>query len=108
MEQIERLMQEKALYKTPDLSIANVATLCGKSHRVVSTAINHCRGINFKTYINEYRVAEAARLIENGWLKQHTLDALASETGFAGRVNLYRAFKRKTSVSPTDWETKTI
>ena len=52
MEQIERLMQEKALYKTPDLSIANVATLCGKSHRVVSTAINHCRGINFKTYIN--------------------------------------------------------
>lgn len=108
MEQIERLMQEKALYKTPDLSIANVATLCGKSHRVVSTAINHCRGINFKTYINEYRVAEAARLIENGWLKQHTLDALASETGFAGRVNLYRAFKRKTGVSPTDWETKTI
>lgn len=106
MEQIERLMQEKALYKTPDLSIANVATLCGKSHRVVSTAINHCRGINFKTYINEYRVAEAARLIEKGWLKQHTLDALASETGFAGRVNLYRAFKRKTGVSPTDWETK--
>ncbi|WP_288576879.1 hypothetical protein [uncultured Prevotella sp.] len=31
-------------------------------------------------------------------------DALASETGFAGRVNLYRAFKRKTEVSPTDWD----
>ena len=31
-------------------------------------------------------------------------DALASETGFAGRVNLYRAFKRKTGVSPTDWD----
>lgn len=108
MEEIERLMREKALYKTQDLSIANVATLCGKSHRVVSTAINHCRGINFKTYINEYRVAEAARLIENGWLRHHTLDALASETGFAGRVNLYRAFKRKTGVSPTDWETKDI
>lgn len=108
MEEIERLVREKALYKTQDLSIANVATLCGKSHRVVSTAINHCRGINFKTYINEYRVAEAARLIENGWLSHHTLEALASETGFAGRVNLYRAFKRKTGVSPTDWETKDI
>ena len=31
-------------------------------------------------------------------------DALASEAGFAGRVNLYRAFKRKTGVSPTDWD----
>lgn len=108
MEEIERLVREKALYKTQDLSIANVATLCGKSYRVISTAINHCRGINFKTYINEYRVAEAARLIENGWLRHHTLEALASETGFAGRVNLYRAFKRKTGVSPTDWETKDI
>ena len=36
----------------------------------------------------------------------HTLDALALETGFAGRVNLYRAFKRKMGVSPTDWEAK--
>ncbi len=104
MQEIERLMQAQALFKAPDLSIANLAALCGKSHRVVSAAINHCRGVNFKTYINEYRVAEATRLIEAGWLKRHTLDALALETGFAGRVNLYRAFKRKTGVSPTDWE----
>lgn len=106
MEQIDRLMKEQTLFKTPDLSIARVAALCGKSHRVVSMAINHCRGVNFKTYVNEYRVAESVRLIEQGWLKQHTLDALASEAGFAGRVNLYRAFKRKTGVSPTDWEVK--
>ena len=106
MQEIERLMQEQALFKATDLSIANLAALCGKSHRVVSMAINHCQGVNFKTYINEYRVAEAARLIEAGWLKHHTLDALALETGFAGRVNLYRAFKRKMGVSPTDWEAK--
>lgn len=106
MQEIERLMQEQALFKATDLSIANLAALCGKSHRVVSMAINHCQGVNFKTYINEYRVAEAARLIETGWLKHHTLDALALETGFAGRVNLYRAFKRKMGVSPTDWEAK--
>lgn len=106
MQEIERLMQEQALFKATDLSIANLAALCGKSHRVVSMAINHCQGVNFKTYINEYRVAEATRLIEAGWLKHHTLDALALETGFAGRVNLYRAFKRKMGVSPTDWEAK--
>ena len=103
MEQIEKLVSGKELYKKPDLSIANVAAICGKSHRVVSMAINHCQGVNFKTYINEYRVTEAVRLIDEGWLKQHTLDALAMETGFASRVNLYRAFKRKTGMSPTDW-----
>ncbi len=106
MVQIEKLVSGKELYKKPDLSIANVAALCGKSHRVVSMAINHCQGVNFKTYINEYRVNEAVKLIDEGWLKQHTLDALALETGFASRVNLYRAFKRKTGMSPTDWIAK--
>lgn len=104
MERIEQIVLENGLFKNPDLSIANVAVLCGKSHRVVSMAINHCRGINFKTFINEYRVAEASRLIEEGWLIRHTLEALAQETGFAGRVNLYRVFKRMTGVSPTDWK----
>lgn len=103
MEQIERLVADKELFKKPDLSIASVAALCGKSHRVVSTAINHSKGVNFKTYINEWRVAEAIRLIEDGWLKRHTMNALAMETGFTSRVNLYRAFKRKTGMSPTDW-----
>ncbi len=106
MEQIDRLLQDKALFKNSDLSITHVAVLCGKSHRVVSAVINHCRKENFKTYVNEYRVAEAIRLIEDGWLRQRTLDGLATETGFGSRVNLYRAFKRQTGMSPTDWETK--
>ncbi len=106
MEQIDRMLQEKALFKASDLSITHVAALCGKGHRTVSTVINHCRKVNFKTYINEYRVAEAIRLIEAGWLQHHTLDSLATETGFGSRVNLYRAFKRKTGMSPTDWEAK--
>ncbi len=106
MERIEQLMRDRSLFRKPDLSIATLASLCGKNHRIVSAAINHCRGVNFKTYINEYRVEEAERLIEAGWLRRHTLDALAEETGFAGRVNLYRAFKRKTGVSPTEWETQ--
>lgn len=103
MEQIERLMADKALFKQPDLSIASLAALCGKSYRVVSATINHSKGVNFKTYINEWRVAEAIRLIEDGWLKRHTMNALALETGFTSRVNLYRAFKRKTGLSSTDW-----
>lgn len=47
MQQVEQLMRERALYKAPDLSIAHVAALSGKSHRLVSQAINHCRGVNF-------------------------------------------------------------
>lgn len=103
MQQIEIIMNKEELFKKPNLSIANIAVLCGKSHRLVSTAINHCHGTNFKTYVNEFRIDYCIRLIESGWLRQHTLESLALEAGFANRVNLYRAFKRKTGVSPADW-----
>lgn len=103
MRQIEVIMNNEELFKTPNLSIANIAVLCGKSHRLVSMAINHCHGTNFKTYVNEFRVDYCIHLIESGWLRQHTLESLATEAGFANRVNLYRAFKRKTGVSPADW-----
>ncbi len=103
IEQIEHIIKAYALFKKPDLSIANVAALCGKNHRIVSEAINHCQGVNFKTYINEFRLAEAVRLIEAGWLKCHTLEALAKETGFTNRISLYRSFKRKNGMSPSDY-----
>ena len=102
MESIDRLMEKEKLYKSPELSIENLSVLTGKSHRLVSGAINHCRQENFKTYINKYRVREAKRLIESGWLDQHTMESLAKEVGFGNRTNLYRVFKRYTGMSPSD------
>lgn len=102
METIDNMMEKEKLYTSPSLSIENLSVLTGKSHRVVSGTINRCRHVNFKTYINKYRVDEAARLIESGWLDQHTMEALAKEVGFGNRTNLYRVFKRYTGVSPSN------
>lgn len=102
METIDNMMENEKLYTSPSLSIENLSVLTGKSHRVVSGTINRCRHMNFKTNINKYRVDEAARLIESGWLDQHTMEALAKEAGFGNRTNLYRVFKRYTGVSPSD------
>ena len=102
METIDNMMEKEKLYTSPSISIENLSVLTGKSHRVVSGTINRCRHVNFKTYINKYRVDEAARLIESGWLDQHTMEALAKEVGFGNRTNLYRVFKRYTGVSPSN------
>lgn len=49
------------------------------------------------------RVDEAVRLVSDGWLDTHTIDALATECGFANRVSFYRAFKQQKGVSPTEF-----
>lgn len=106
MEFLDHLMESKKLYANSSLSIENLAVLTGKNHRVVSAIINRCRHVNFKTYTNEFRVKEASRLIDSGWLSQHTMDALAEETGFGNRTNLYRVFKRHTGASPSERKEK--
>lgn len=106
METLDQLMESKRLYANSSLSIENLAVLTGKNHRVVSAIINRCRRVNFKTYTNEFRVKDASRLIDSGWLSQHTMDALAEETGFGNRTNLYRVFKRHTGASPSEKKEK--
>lgn len=106
MARIDRLVAAKGLYMMPDLTVEKLASMVGERHRQVSAAINRCRGMNFSTYVNCYRVDEAQRLLEEGWLDGHTLDALALQVGFGSRVNLYRSFKRLKGVSPSDFKGK--
>ena len=102
MEQLADLMTRQRLYTRPDLTIDDVAILVGRPHRTVSATINACKGTNFKGWVNAYRVEEAVRLIQQGYLHHHTTDALATEVGFANRISFYRVFKHTTGQSPTD------
>jgi AraC-like DNA-binding protein len=103
MARIDALMTDRRLYTKPDLTIEDVAVQAGTSYRFISSAINACRHTNFKGWVNGYRVAEAQRLIHEGYLGSHTIEALAAAVGFSSRTNLYRVFKKLTSQSPTDF-----
>ncbi len=103
MSRLASLMTEQCLYTKPDLTIEEVAMQAGESYRNVSAAINTCMGISFRTWVNTYRIERAKRLIAEGYLQDHVMDALAQASGFAGRVSFYRAFKKHTGQSPTDF-----
>lgn len=101
MLRLDALMAEQKLYTKPDLTIEDVAVLAGESYRTISAAINACKDTNFKGWVNGYRVEEASRLISDGYLADHTTDALAAAVGFANRMNFHRVFKKTTGKSPT-------
>lgn len=103
MERLHTLMISQRLYTRQDLTIEDVAVQTGESHRTISTAINASKDTNFKGWVNTYRVEEAVRLIQQGYLHHHTTDALAAKVGFANRISFYRVFKHTTGQSPTDY-----
>ncbi|MBR6036119.1 MAG: helix-turn-helix domain-containing protein [Bacteroidaceae bacterium] len=103
LERLNTLMMTQRLYTHPDLTIEDVAVQAGESHRTISAAINACKDTNFKGWVNAYRVEEAERLIRDGFLTNHTIDALAVKVGFANRITLHRVFKKLTGKAPTDF-----
>lgn len=102
MSRLNALMMEHRLYTKPDLTIEEVAVQVGESYRTVSSAINSSCNTNFRGWVNSFRVEEAERLIDEGYLREHTIDALAAVVGFANRISFYRVFKKHTGMSPTD------
>lgn len=100
METIEQAMLSKQLYKHNDLTLDVLATETGLNRYYISTALNRCTGKNISSYVNEYRIKEAIRIMSEPGYKNLTLDAIAEEAGFNDRQNFHRVFKKKTGLSP--------
>lgn len=102
-QRIDELMEQEKLFRRSDLSVNDIAKMLNERPRTVSAAINACRKVNFKTYINEFRVLEAKRLLDEDKGHERTIDAIAGEAGFSNRSSFYRVFKRSQGISPSDY-----
>lgn len=103
MEKVEKAIVDDCLYKHIDLTLDMLVAHTGLNRSYLSGALNRCVGKNFNTYVNEYRVKEAIRLMSEPANANHTIEAIAFESGFNDRSNFYRTFKKLTGLSPTDF-----
>lgn len=103
MESVDKAMSEKRLYKRPELSLDLLATATGFNRYYLSQAMNRYAGKNFSSYVNEYRIKEAIRIMSDPENEGLTFDAVAAEAGFNDRQNFHRVFKKKTGLSPGDF-----
>lgn len=103
IDSIEKAMSDDKLYKRTDLTLDTLAVSTGHNRYYISTAMNRYLEKNFYTYINEYRIKEAVRLISDPTNNAMTIEAIAFESGFNDRQSLHRAFKKVTGLSPGDF-----
>lgn len=101
MDDIERIVVAEGLYKLPDMSLDMLVARTGLNRVYLSGALNRCTGKNFNTYINEFRVKEAIRLMSEPLNENITIEAIGYDSGFNGRSTFYRIFKKITGLSPT-------
>ena len=93
-------MREERPYLNCDLVQRDITEKLHISNRTLSRLLSEQSGQNFNAFVNEYRVAEARRLMRDPKLDHLSLEALASRAGFNSRAVFYRCFKGLEAVSP--------
>ena len=101
MTRLQLLMEEKQLYRRPDLRVEDVARELGMSVAYVRGCIAGIYGDSFKNYVNEYRV----RYVQQQMLAhpEAKINILAEEAGFSSPATFYRVFAAITGRSPSAW-----
>lgn len=95
----------KNLYLNPNLSLDEVADNLEISNSYLSQIINN-RNIKFNDYVNSIRVEKAKEMLNDESFKNYTITSIGLEAGFNSNASFYRAFKKHTNLSPTDFRDK--
>lgn len=97
---LHALVVERQVFKDVDLNLIKLARRLGLPARTVSQAVNRVHGVSVSQYVNNYRIAEACRLLAQ---TDASVTGIVFEAGFMTKSNFNREFLRVTGQSPTQW-----
>ena len=98
---ISKIIRKNKLYLKNDFSINELAKLLDTSRSYVSQVVNERFGLNFSSFINEFRIKEAMRLLSKPENEMYTIDTIAKNVGFKSISAFNSAFKKVSGVTPS-------
>lgn len=84
-----------------DLTVVKLATELNTNSAYLSQVINESFNKNFSSFVNEYRVKEARKMLSNPKFQHLTIEAIAKNTGFNSLSAFNHSFKKFTGVTPS-------
>ena len=98
---IKKYLEKEQAYKSPTLTRDELAANIGTTITYVSRSLNEYAGMNFKQFINAYRVKHA-----QDYFRKHPearLIELCNESGFRSLNALNLAFRANVGMTPGEW-----
>ena len=99
-----KIMQEKQLYLDGDLTLPSLAQAAGLTTHQASQVINGQMNQNFFSFVNNYRIQLAKRMLLDPKTSAMPIVELAFEVGFQSKSAFYESFKRATNMTPTQFK----
>jgi AraC-like DNA-binding protein len=95
------VMEERELYLNCDLTLPDLAKASGLSAPQISQVLNGQMNQIFFSFVNNYRIQLARRMLLDPETSGMPIVELAVEVGFKSKSSFYDAFKRATNMTPT-------
>lgn len=103
LSKIVEIMEHSQEIYDPEFSIDVLARLCDEKTKVVSAQLNYSLSKNFNSLLNEYRVREMCRRLNDPESSSMTIEAIAQEVGYKSRSTYISAFKKYTGLTPSEY-----
>ncbi|WP_269621304.1 helix-turn-helix domain-containing protein [Zhongshania sp. BJYM1] len=103
---LQVLMEDRAPYLKNDLRLSDLAEMAKIPPNHLSQIINQYAGKNFFEFINEYRIAQAIRLLAQQ--PNAKIITIALESGFNSQSAFYKQFKKSTGHTPKQYMIETV
>lgn len=103
IKKIDLAMDEQKLYLEPDLTIKKLADSTNIPAHHLSHVLNEQFKSNFFDFINKYRLEAFQQTLAQKDNQNIKIEMLAYDCGFNSKATLYRVFKKKHNLSPSEY-----
>ncbi|MEZ4777939.1 MAG: AraC family transcriptional regulator [Flavobacteriaceae bacterium] len=102
-QKLNSLMINEKIFLQSDLTLADVAEMLQTSTNNLSWLLNQVYKTTFYDFINQYRVKEFVKKVENHEHLKHTILALSMDVGFNSKSTFNKAFKDTMQETPSNY-----
>lgn len=103
IQQLKDHMVNSKPYLDRELTIYDLSEQLQIPRHFLSEVINEHMGKNFYNLVNDYRVEEVKKRLEDPDFKQLTILAIAFDSGFNAKSSFNTIFKEKTGMTPSEY-----
>lgn len=101
LEYLEKF-EEQEDYLSRNITLTSLAKNIGTNTKYLSNIVNHYKGKNFKSYLNDLRINYVIQTLQNdSILRKYEIKAIAREVGFNNAESFSSAFYKKTGIYPS-------
>ncbi len=98
--EFEKLISKS--YLNSNLSLEDIASELNISSNYLSQIIGN-KNYKFNDYLNSVRIEKVKSMLKDDSFSNYTITSIGLEAGFNSNASFYRAFKKQTNKSPSDY-----